>query len=187
MERLDLTFFEQSTVKVARQLLGCILIRKIGSKWMAVKLTETEAYLGGDDPASHAFRGPTPRNEPMFGKPGRLYVYLSYGIHSCMNVVTESEGTPGAVLLRGAEPVSGLEWLRDNRPNVEERQLLNGPGKLAQGLAIGLDFNQYDLCNAADHRLSLWRESCGEQPGIACTGRIGVSRAQERLWRFLIP
>lgn len=182
MKRLDRSFFERDTVKVAQELLGCRIIRRHNGEEAVAIIVETEAYKGEEDPASHAHRGLTPRNRPMFGPSGRLYVYFSYGMHHCMNIVTETEGVPGAVLLRAAVPVSGLEWIRSNRPKVPEARLMDGPGKLTQALAIDLSYNGYDLTDVTLHDISI-----AEGTSLPCTAtsRIGISKGTELPWRFL--
>ena len=188
MPLLDQTFFARGAVQVARELIGCLLIRRIGHPANApiiVRLTETEAYQGSDDPASHAYRGATPRNAPMYGAAGQLYVYLSYGIHSCVNIVTGEPGDPGAVLLRAAEPVSGLDQIRANRPGVPDRSLLNGPGKLAKGLAIPLAYNQYRLPSEGIGDIEVHGCPDASPPPILATGRIGISRGTDLPWRFI--
>lgn len=180
---MNRNFFEQNTVTVAEQLVGCLIARKIHGTTILVRITETEAYRGQDDPASHAFPGITGRNRVMFGTPGHLYVYLSYGIHSCMNVVTEPQGVPGAVLLRAAEPVEGLSLIRTFRPGIPDKHLLNGPGKLTKGLSIGLDFNGYDLFPGESADLLLLPKN--RQVPIKRTERIGISKGKEKLWRFV--
>ena len=109
-------FFARPTLDVARDLLGAHLVRRVGGERLVTRIVEVEAYLGdGSDPGSHCHRGLTPRNRAMFGPPGRLYVYRSYGIHTCVNVVCEEEGVAGAVLLRAAEPLMGVDRMRRNR------------------------------------------------------------------------
>ena len=175
-------FFHVDTLTAAERLIGCDLVRIIDGREVIVRITETEAYKGKDDPASHAYRGMTPRNQVMFGKPGRLYIYLSYGMHYCMNIVTEAEGVPGAVLIRGAVPLKGIDVIRERRNHAPDRQLLNGPGKLTQGLALDLSWNGYDLCAQQDGPLQI-------HPGVRLpfrrTKRIGISRATDYLWRFV--
>src|SRR5690348_1186647 len=144
---MERTFLEQDTLWVAEQLIGCYLVRQTEQGMIRVRITETEAYKGREDPASHAYRGMTPRTSIMFGDVGYLYVYLIYGMHFCMNVVAHEPGDVGAVLLRGAVPIEGIEWIRTKRPNVADKSLLNGPAKLTQGLSITKDFYGYDLIN----------------------------------------
>ncbi|ANE45138.1 DNA-3-methyladenine glycosylase [Paenibacillus swuensis] len=186
---MERAFYERHTVTVAQDLIGCLLIRRgfSGLEDIVVRITETEAYRGADDPASHAHRGVTPRNRLMFGQAGHLYVYLSYGMHYCMNIVTEGEGEPGAVLLRGAEVVQGLELVRANRPGVRDAQLLNGPGKLTKGLALDLAYNGYDVCGGfGGGELELLPPPTGMRPlPLKETGRIGISKGQAMPWRFV--
>ena len=143
----------------------------------AVRLVEVEAYLGARDPASHAFRGPTPRNAPMFGRAGHSYVYLIYGMYWCMNVVAESPGHPGAVLLRGAEPVAGVP---------DDARLLAGPGKLAR--ALGLDGRHTGLDLVRGSRLSIRAAPPVPPYKVARTPRIGltVSTTSQKRWRFVV-
>jgi DNA-3-methyladenine glycosylase len=180
---LEQAFFERNTAEVAEALLGCVLERRFGGIAVRVRITETEAYRGGDDPASHAHRGITPRNFLMFGEPGKLYVYLSYGMHHCVNIVTEEAGVPGAVLLRGAVAIEGIESIRLHRPGVPDKQLLNGPGKLAKGLALDLTFNGYDLLQEPPGPLVIYPRE--HAPAIRRTKRIGITKGVDLPWRFL--
>lgn len=180
--RLKRSFFEMDTVTVAQSLIGCKLVRRVGDMEAVAIITETEAYKGAEDPASHAHRGVTPRNKIMFGPPGRLYVYFSYGMHHCMNVVTETDGIPGAVLLRAAQPVSGQDFIRSNRPKAAPAQWMNGPGKLAQAMSINLTFNNLDLTDP--DQTSFFLEEGSPLPYQA-TPRIGISKGTELLWRFV--
>ena len=193
MTRLDRAWFARDAREVAVDLLGCTLVRRFpdGSE-AAVRIVETEAYRGTDDPASHAGRRRTPRNDPMFGRPGTLYVYFTYGMHYCMNIVCEPEETPAAVLIRGAVPVRGAEHLRARRPGVPDRLLLNGPAKLTKSLELDLAFNRYDLLAANGGP----DEACGGKalrilppdsppPGYRATPRIGISAGTDLLWRFV--
>jgi DNA-3-methyladenine glycosylase len=181
MERLDRTFFEQHTAEVAEYLIGCLLIRQIGGQTVIARITETEAYRGADDPASHAYRGMTPRNAPMFHEAGRLYVYLSYGIHHCINIVTERNGSAGAVLLRAAIPAQGIEVCRANRPGVTDKLLMNGPGKLAKALGVDLSMNGYDMLQTGSIFAVADRTFV---PPIGHSQRIGISKGKELPWRF---
>lgn len=153
---LPRSFYERPTVEVARALLGKLLVRT-GSVERVARIVEVEAYLGVKDQASHARRGPTPRAAIMFGPPGHLYVYLIYGMHHCMNVVTERDGVAGAVLLRAAEPLDGLDLALAGEPGRRPSRPLSGPGKLCAGLGItradnGLDLTASSLIIAADPR-----------------------------------
>ena len=153
---------------------------------LAGRLTEVEAYLGdGSDPSSHSHRGQTPRNRSMFGPPGRLYVYRCYGIHSCVNLVCEQEGTGAAVLLRAVEPLVGAERMRSLRrlsPEKPDPLIAVGPGRLAEAFAIGLDDDGRRLSAG---EISLLRPASGTPPGEVETGkRIGISKAVDLPYRF---
>lgn len=165
-------------VEVAPLLLGCVLTTRISGEVTSVRITEVEAYRE-DDPASHSHRGRTQRNLTMFGTAGRLYVYRSYGIHWCANVVTGPDGYGSAVLLRGGEPLEG-------RPIMERRRgrtspLTDGPGKLCQALGIDGSLDGVDVLSDPDIRLS-WG---GTPAQVLATPRIGISKATDRLWRFV--
>ncbi len=152
---------------------------------VTVRLTEVEAYEGTDDPASHAYRGPTPRTSVMFGPPGHLYVYFSYGMHWCANVVCQPDGTAGAVLLRGADVVGGLELARARRPGARsDPELGRGPARLSTALGL----------TGADHGTDLAEPSArirlrpgGGVPQVGSGPRVGVSTATGRPWRFWVP
>jgi DNA-3-methyladenine glycosylase len=147
-----------------------------------VRLVEVEAYQE-DDAASHSFRGPTPRNEVMFGRPGHLYVYLSYGMHFCVNVVTGRRGEGSAVLLRAAEPLEGLDVMAANRGVSAIRSLCSGPGRLTQALAIDRTHNGVDVVSGSAVRLH--EGEALEPRGIARTTRVGIRTAVDRPWRFV--
>ncbi|MXW16105.1 MAG: DNA-3-methyladenine glycosylase [Gemmatimonadetes bacterium] len=166
---------------VARRLLGSRIVSTVGGRETSGLVVETEAYLGRDDPASHAFNGRTRRNDAMFGKRGTLYVYVSYGIHHCINVVTGDEGDPGAVLIRALEPVSGLDVMAERRGRATE--LCSGPGRLAQALGISMRHNGHDL-SQPPIRLLADPAPAGAEVGVS--GRIGVSRAADRPLRFFL-
>ncbi|HEX9267850.1 MAG TPA: DNA-3-methyladenine glycosylase [Candidatus Limnocylindria bacterium] len=136
-KRLPRDFYARPTLEVARDLLGKVLALETASSWKTARIVEVEAYLGDRDPASHAYRGLTPRTAPMFGPPGRSYVYFVYGMYHCLNVVTESDGVAGAVLLRGAEPLTGFD---ESPPRA-----LAGPGKLARAFGLTTKHTNLDL------------------------------------------
>jgi DNA-3-methyladenine glycosylase len=174
-EPLGPDFFVRSVHEVARDLVGCrLFFAGVGGE-----IVETESYER-DDPACHAYVGLTDRTEPLFGPPGRAYVYLSYGIHSLLNAVCEPEGEAAAVLIRALRPTAGLEAMRERRGDRPERELCSGPGKLTEALGIGLEQNQADL--ARDPFLLLPPED--EPPAIVTGPRIGITKAVERPWRF---
>lgn len=168
---------------VARSLLGCWVVTERPEGTVALRLTEVEAYSGsGIDPAAHSHRGPTPRAAIMFGPPGRLYVYFSYGVHWCANVVVGREGDGEAVLLRAGEVVVGEELARSRRPAARTaRDLAGGPARLTQALAIGRDDLDTDLLDAA----SPVRLHRGPAPLEVSAGqRVGISQATDLPWRF---
>jgi DNA-3-methyladenine glycosylase len=175
--------FERPAPVVAPSLLGRHLVRRLpDGRRCRVRLVETEAYEP-DDPASHSFRGETARTAAMFGPPGHLYVYLIYGLHHCLNVVTGPPGHGAAVLLRAAEPLEGLEAMAANRGTDDVRRLCRGPARLAQALAIDRSSNGTDLLQPGE----VWLE-----PGhrvasshITMTRRIGISVGTEELWRWV--
>ena len=178
------SFFARGTVEVAPDLLGKYLVRMWKEKRLVVRIVEVEAYRGSDDPASHAFRGPTPRNAPMFGEPGHAYVYFTYGNHFLLNITTQKPGTPGAVLIRGVEPIQGVEVMRHLRPHVPDSELTNGPGKLTKALGIDKALNGVKMTQ----RGALYIVDCPES-GFETwrSTRIGIGEAGiNRLWRFYI-
>jgi DNA-3-methyladenine glycosylase len=166
-------------VDAATGLLGRRLTSTIGGSAASVILTEVEAYAGEDDPASHAFRGPTRRNGVMFGPPGGLYVYRSYGIHWCMNVVCGAEGSARAVLLRGGLPVAGADLMEARRGR--STNLADGPGKLCQALGVG---GSLDGSSVFDGPVTISGEAVAGT--VVASQRIGISKAMERVWRFVL-
>jgi DNA-3-methyladenine glycosylase len=184
--RFRRSFFARSALDVAPDLLGRLLVVGTGQTEIAVVINETEAYTA-DDPASHSFRGPTKRNASMFGPPGHLYTYFTYGMHWCANVVTGPEGTGEAVLLRGGVVQSGIDVVlvrRNNARNrpVSERNLTNGPAKLCQALCLDGAADGLDLCAPAAI-VRIFKLGAGPTP-FEATPRIGISVGQDRLWRF---
>ena len=162
---LERSFYERNTQVVAFELIGKILVLKENGMTLSGKIVETEAYFGTQDPASHAYRGVTPRNQVMFGAPGISYVYFTYGSHHCLNVVTEKEDVAGAVLIRSLEPIDGVAIMRKRRGNVNEEQLTNGPGKLTQAFGItrehsGIDLTSGSFCPPAQKIHGLSMDEC---------------------------
>ncbi len=183
---LPRAFYARSAVEVAPDLLGKVLVREIEGRRLTGRIVEVEAYLGSEDAASHAFRGPTPRNRSMFGPPGHAYVYLIYGMHHCLNIVTGPEGDGQAVLIRALEPLEGIEIMRARRGGVPDRRLTNGPGKLCQALGIDKRLDGHDLCLGE----TLWLEAGRPPAEPICAGpRVGVrgdDLALNRPWRFYL-
>jgi len=184
MKVLPRAFYARNTLIVAKELLGKHLVRRVKEGEMVGKIVEVEAYRGSDDPASHAYRGERPRNKLMFGKAGIAYVYFIYGNHHCLNVTTEREGTPGAVLFRALEPVKGIEIMKKNRGTKSLSNLTNGPGKLTQALDITKKQNGLELTNEGE----LFIHDLGgkEFPKIVSTKRVGVKAGLDKPWRFYI-
>jgi DNA-3-methyladenine glycosylase len=173
-------------VTLAPRLVGAVLVSGTGADEVAVRLTEVEAYEGTDDPASHAFRGPTPRTAVMFGPPGHLYCYFTYGMHWCANVVCDVDGRASAVLLRAGEIVRGVDVARERRPTARrDSELARGPARLALALGLGADRNGVDLC-AEDSPVRLESMPARRSRGVVSGPRVGIAVAQERPWRFWI-
>ncbi|NLW16603.1 MAG: DNA-3-methyladenine glycosylase [Firmicutes bacterium] len=182
METLPVDFYlNNDTATIARNLLGKILIHETERGQVGGMIVETEAYLGQNDPASHSYRGKTPRNSCMFGPPGTGYIYISYGIHHCFNVVCQPHGVGEAVLIRALEPLMGLDIMAANRKGKPLEQLTNGPGKLCQALGIDLSLNGHDLTQPPLYLLP------GKTPhAVGTSARIGISVGQELPLRFYV-
>jgi DNA-3-methyladenine glycosylase len=171
---------------LAPRLLGAVLTSTVDGAEVAVRLTEVEAYHGSDDPASHAFRGPTPRNQIMFGPAGFLYCYFTYGMHWCANIVAGVEGQPTAVLLRAGEVVAGIEQARARRLHPKtDRDLARGPARLASCLGLARAQNGLDLCDPGSPvQLTSMPRRPGARGTVRAGPRVGISAATERPWRF---
>jgi len=182
-------FFARPTLEVARDLIGHVLVHDTADGRTAGVIVEVEAYIGEDDPACHAARGRTPRNAPLYGPPGRAYVYFNYGVHWLVNAVTEQEGMPAAVLIRALVPLDGLDLMRARRAArrrptsapVPDHALCRGPGALTTALGIGRDQNGLSLVGALrieDHGLAVGPVVWGPRIGI----RVGLDRP----WRAFV-
>lgn len=182
MNKILPKFYYNDTVNIARGLLGKILIHLLPEGLVMGKIVETEAYLSRDDPACHAVRGETKRNEAMFGPPGNAYVYLIYGMYYCFNVVTGKEGTGEAVLIRALEPLEGIMEMQQRRGISELSNLTNGPGKLCQAMGINKAHNKISLTDS-----DLVIMDTKENPLIASSPRIGIKAGTDLLLRFYIP
>ena len=184
MNILPREFYSRDTVTVAKNILGKKIVRVIGKKKITGIITETEAYRHTDDPASHAFRKITKRNKIMFGEVGRSYVYFTYGMHYCFNVVAKHPRiSAGAVLIRAIEPEIGIEIMLKNRKKDNLKNLTDGPGKLTQALKItkkhyGVDLTKNEVLYIA--------EGITESIKITASPRIGIKDAKEKLWNFKI-
>ena len=185
---LPAAFYAQDTTAVARELLGCYLVHLEGERTTSGRIVETEAYLTGD-PASHAFRGRTRRSSVMFGPAGYAYVYLSYGLHVCLNVVTGQVGQGEAVLFRALEPLEGMATMRERRQTTKESLLCTGPARLTEALGVPLALNGYPLFEGP---FQIWSADSfpllppTETADIIQTTRIGLSKAADLPLRFYL-
>jgi DNA-3-methyladenine glycosylase len=183
-QRLTDSFYERPTVTVARDLIGRYLVHNVRGRTLAGKIVEVAAYRGPDDAASHAYRGRTTRNDVMFRRGGHLYVYFTYGMHHCANVVTGREGKAGAVLLRAVEPLAGIAALRRNRQRAtSDQQLTNGPAKLCEAFALTKADNGIHLTGP---EIFLTKGDPPPRHLRARSTRVGITNGQERQWRFFV-
>lgn len=181
--RLTRRFYARDPLVVAPDLLNKVLVH--GGR--AGRIVEVEAYRGTDDPASHAYRGPTPRTEVMFGPPGRLYVYFTYGMHWCANAVTSEDGVAGAVLIRALEPLRGIAEMEAARPAARRvADLANGPAKACQALGIDGTHDGTDLTRA-EHGITILDDGAVPPEAPLAGPRVGISAATDRPWRFSVP
>lgn len=183
MKPLPLSFFRRSAEVVARDLLGATIVSTAGGARTGGVIVETEAYLGYDDPASHAYRGRRHAgNATLYGSPGTWYVYRSYGIHWCANLVCEGPGAGGAVLLRGLTPTRGIEVIRRRRGGIDDRLLADGPGKLCQALGIT---RALDGSPMATWQVRVLAPAETAQLRVRTTPRIGITKAADWKLRFV--
>lgn len=181
---LPVAFFRRPAELVAAELLGAVVSSSVGGELVEGRIVETEAYLGYDDPASHGYlHRRNTRNAALFGPPGSWYVYLSYGMHWCANLVCQRAGHASAVLLRALEPLTGLEVMRRRRGPVSDRGLCSGPGKLCQ--ALGID-RRLDGEKMSGSSAVVRRPRGDEVGGIAVTPRVGITKAADWPLRFLV-
>lgn len=191
MRRLPRAFYARDALEVAEDLIGCLFVVDGPGGRVGVRLVEVEAYRGSLDPGSHGYRGMTPRTTVMFGPPGHLYVYFTYGMHWCANVVCGSSGEAAAVLLRAGEPVEGIEIMRERRPAIrDDRLLAAGPARLTQAMGIDRSHNGASLLRggvvwcAEDEATDRYRRT-----EVARTRRIGIAvgKGDDLPWRFVVP
>ena len=186
-KKLPREFYVRDTLTVARELLGKIFVRRLNGKILAGRIVETEAYIAGEDESAHSSRGKTKRNATMFEEGGKLYVYFTYGMYHCANVVTEKEGKGDAVLLRAIEPLAGIETFALNRfgkteiTEKEKRNLLSGPGKICMAYALTKKEDGTDL--SGDEIFILDAPILNENK-IVKTTRVGISKSKDLPWRF---
>ena len=167
---------------VARDLIGCLLVHDLEGERLVGRIVEVEAYESRGDAASHSARGPTPRNASMFGPPGHAYVYLSYGVHCCFNVVTADAGVGEAVLVRALEPLRGLESMRSRRGAVADVDLCRGPGRLSRALGFELEHDGLDLVRGP---IGIHVPTRMSRPRVDRGPRIGITKSVELPWRFV--
>jgi DNA-3-methyladenine glycosylase len=177
-------FFNLPTLEAAKKLLGCVLTTCVGKQKVSGMIVEVEAYRGDIDPAAHCYGGRTQRNAVMFGPPGHIYVYFIYGLHYCVNVVTEKEGIGAAVLIRALEPRAGLEAMQQRRGCKNMKQLTNGPAKICEALAIDNKMLGADVRRSKI--ITLERHKTFKASEISASPRIGISKATELKWRFYV-
>jgi DNA-3-methyladenine glycosylase len=182
--KLKRTFYTRDTVTVAKELLGKYIFKKSGKGFLCGRIVETEAYLGDEDPACHAFRKITKRNEPMFEEGGIAYVYFIYGNYYCFNVVTEKQGIGSAVLIRGVEPISGIQAMRKYRGVIhKDCDLTNGPSKFCLAFNIDKKDNRVDL---TEERIFISKPKKKESIIISVAKRIGIREGAELPYRYFI-
>jgi DNA-3-methyladenine glycosylase len=183
-DTLPVDFFRRPAEMVAAELLGAVVVSSVGGELTEGRIVETEAYLGYDDPASHGYlHRRNARNEALFGPPGSWYVYLSYGMHWCANLVCQEPGQASAVLLRALQPMEGLEIMRRRRGPVPDRELCSGPGKLCQALGITRDLDGRKMQRGV---VRVFRPGVEEDPSILVTPRIGITKAADWPLRFVL-
>ena len=188
MKVLPRSFYARDSLVVAPELLNKLLVTTTDDGVrVAARIVEVEAYRGSDDPGSHAYRGMTPRTEVMFGPPGHLYVYFTYGMHWCANVVATKDGDAAAVLLRAAAPVDGIDVMRERRVKARrDRDLLAGPARLCQAFGITGEQNGADLVRGAVRILDDG-VAPPDRPGVSTRIGLAPGRGDDHLWRFVVP
>lgn len=174
-------FYLRSAVIVAKDLIGKYIFRNTGKEILSGIIVETEAYTGRNDPAAHSYNGKTPRNEVMFDEGGAAYVYFTYGNHFCFNVVTCKKGTPSAVLIRGVEPVNGIDAMKKNRGTDDLYNLTDGPGKFTKAFEINRSINGEDL---SGDKIYITEPVLKKEFVILKSKRIGITKNADKLYRF---
>jgi DNA-3-methyladenine glycosylase len=180
-------FFDRPAIEVGPDVLGAVLTHRTPDGVVAVELTEVEAYMGSIDSASHSYRGQTRRNAVMFGPPGYSYVYFTYGMHFCVNLVCGPGDTPTAILVRAGRIVAGEELARSRRPSSRrERDLASGPARLCLALSIDLSQNGLDVCAGSQSPLLITRATDSSEKKVCHGPRVGISSAADLPWRYWI-
>ena len=183
--RLSRKTLREDTIAGAKSLLGTLISTTVNGQRTSGMIVEVEAYCGADDEAAHSYRGITPRCEIMFGEAGFCYVYFTYGMHHCVNVVTREKGLGEAVLIRAIEPIEGIEIMKKRRKNPKRAiELTNGPGKVCQALSI--DRKHYGEDFITSEKISITNYKKIKPQEIASSTRIGISKARENAWRFFL-
>ena len=180
--KLPRSFYDRPTLQVAKDILGTAITFRTKQASLSARIVEVEAYIGEDDPACHAACGPTERNRVMFGRPGFSYVYFIYGMYHCFNIVTERDGFPAAVLVRAAEPIGGIESMRELSPKGKADLILSGPGKFCRSFGLTRDHSGVDLTG----RTLYLTEGEGERDEIITSQRIGIKAGAELPYRFYL-
>jgi len=180
--KLPRSFYNRPTLDVARDLLGKTIICDLPQGRLGARIVEVEAYIGEDDPACHAAPGPTARNQVMYGRPGFSYVYFIYGMYHCFNIVTERRGFPAAVLLRAAEPVEGLEVMRQNSPRSRTATILSGPGKFCRAFGLTVEHSEVDLTGDVIYLC----DAPAPESDIVITRRVGINKGVDLPFRFFL-
>lgn len=179
--KLQREFYERPTLQVAKDILGKFLVYDHAQGKISARIVEVEAYIGQNDPACHAARGMTKRNAVMFGDAGFSYIYFVYGMHHCLNFVTESKSKPAAILIRAAEVDEGIEIMQFNSPSGKPRDLLRGPGRLCRSFGLTVKQSGLDLTK---NTLYLERRESDKKIKIGRTTRVGINVGTDKLWRF---
>jgi DNA-3-methyladenine glycosylase len=175
-------FYRRDTVNVAKELLGKIIVKTEKNKILSGIIVETEAYTGGNDPASHSYNGLTKRNRVMFEDGGKIYVYFVYGNHFCFNIVTENKGTGSAVLIRAVEPLEGIDIMQKRRPKAKDiYNLTNGPGKFCSAFGINRKYNGLDISGG-----KIFLTYGENKSGILASPRIGIGKGTSLKYRFFL-
>jgi DNA-3-methyladenine glycosylase len=182
---LDRSFFARYSLEVAQDILGYILVRKSSEGITSGIIVEVEVYRGEDDPASFAYRGKTKRSEPLYGPPGTAFVYLTYGMYYLLNIITENENFPAAILIRAVEPLEGIELMKHRRKTDNIYNLASGPGKLTQAFDIDLSLNGVDITSPFSE-LYIREEKKLKEKELVWRPRIGIKEGTDRLWRVYI-
>jgi DNA-3-methyladenine glycosylase len=180
--KLPRSFYNRPTLDVARDLLGKTIVCDLPQGRLGARIVEVEAYIGEDDPACHAAPGPTARNQVMYGRPGFSYVYFIYGMYHCFNIVTERRGFPAAVLLRAAEPVEGLEVMRQNSPRSRTVTILSGPGKFCRAFGLTVKHSGVDLTGDVIYLC----DAPAPESDIVNTRRVGINKGVDLAFRFFL-